>query len=327
VYSYGLDGALHRYAATTGEEQKGGGWPVLITRMPETEKGSSALNIANGRVYATTSGYLGDAPPYQGHVVAVDERTGAEKVFNSLCSEVRHLLSAEEFPSERSGIWARGGAVIDPATESVFATTGNESYNANSGGHDYGDSVLKLGRDNLQLLDSYTPETYRKLEEEDADLGSTAPALLPEIPQSKTPLLLVQGGKDGLLRLVNRENLSGAGEPGHLGGQLQVIRSAGCATFTQPVVWTDGRGQVWVIVAGTCGIAAYRVSTGSGGTTGLRLVWKTADETTTPVLAGGVLFAATDGAVLALDPSTGEYGSKTFPEQWVVVGDENLDRV
>jgi outer membrane protein assembly factor BamB len=35
------------------------------------------------------------------------------------------------------------------------------------------------------------------------------------------------------------------------------------------------------------------------------LAWKTDGETTTPVLAGGVLFAATDGAVVALDPSTG----------------------
>jgi outer membrane protein assembly factor BamB len=305
VYSYGLDGAVHKYAATTGEEAQGGGWPAQITRMPQTEKGSSALNIANGRIYATTSGYVGDAPPYQGHVVAIDEATGTKQIFNSLCSEVGHLLSAEECPSERSGIWARGGAVVDPATGSVFATTGNGPYDANAGGNDYGDSVLKLGSEDLRLLGSYTPETYRKLEEEDADLGSTAPALLPEIPQSDTPLLLVQGGKDGLLRLVDRKNLRGAGEPGHVGGQVQTIKSAGCATFTQPVVWTDGGGRVWVIVAGTCGIAAYRVSTDAAGTAGLGLAWKTDDETTTPVVAGGVLFATTDGAVVALDPRTG----------------------
>jgi outer membrane protein assembly factor BamB len=305
VYSYGLDGALHRYDAVSGEELKGGAWPVTITLMPRTEKGSSALNIADGRVYATTSGYIGDTPPYQGHVVRVDEASGEEAVFNSLCSDVRHLLSAEECSSERSGIWARGGAVVDGATGSVLATTGNGPYDANSGGSNYGDSILKLGKDDLRLLDSYTPETYRELEAEDADLGSTAPALLPRLPESKTPLLLVQGGKDGMLRLVDRRNPSGAGEPGHLGGQLQLIRSAGCATFTQPVVWTDGGGRIWVIVAGTCGIAAYQALTDAGGTTRLDLAWKVDDETTTPVLAGGVLFAATDGAVLALDPSTG----------------------
>ncbi len=305
VYSYGLDGAVHKYAAATGEEVRGDGWPARITRMPQTEKGSSALNIADGRIYATTSGYVGDAPPYQGHVVAIDEAAGEKRIFNSLCSEVGHLLSAGECPSERSGIWARGGAVVDTVTGSVFATTGNGPYDANAGGNDYGDSVLKLGSGNLRLLDSYTPEAYRRLEEEDADLGSTAPALLPEIPRSDTPLLLVQGGKDGLLRLVDRKKLGGAGEPGHVGGQVQSTRSAGCATFTQPVVWTDGGGRVWVIVAGTCGMAAYRVSTDAAGTTTLRLAWKTDDETTTPVVAGGVLFGAANGSVLALDPRTG----------------------
>lgn len=305
VYSYGLDGAVHKYDAVSGEEAEGGSWPARVTRMPQTEKGSSALNIADGRIYATTSGYVGDAPPYQGHVVAIDKTTGAREVFNGLCSNIHHLLSARECPSERAGIWARGGAVVDRATESVFATTGNGPYDANAGGDDYGDSVLRLGSENLRLLDSYTPETYRRLQEQDADLGSTAPALLPEIPESSTPLLLVQGGKDGLLRLVARENMSGTGEPGHVGGQVQAIKSAGCATFTQPVVWTDDGGRVWVIVAGTCGMAAYRVSTDAGGTTGLRLAWKTNAEATTPVVAGGVLFAATDGAVVALDPSTG----------------------
>jgi outer membrane protein assembly factor BamB len=307
VYSYGLDGELHRYAATTGRELRREGWPIRITRMPATEKGSSALNIADGRIYATTSAYFGDVPPYQGHVVSIDESNSFPEVFNGLCSDLRRLLSDGECPSQGAGIWGRGGTTVDLATGNVFATTGNGPYSANTGGHDYGDSVLRLDSDDLRLLDSYTPETYRSLEEEDADLGSAAPALLPRLSESETPLLLVQGGKDEKLRLIDREDMSGAGGPGHVGGELQEIDSAGCATFTQPVVWTDGGSRVWVIVAGTCGIAAYRVSTDLGGATRLRLSWKTDDESTTPVLAGGVLFAATDGALLALDPRSGRH--------------------
>jgi len=307
IYSYGLDGMLHKYDATTGKESKGDGWPVRVTRMPETEKGSSALNISGGRVYATTSGYVGDAPPYQGHVVAIDETTGASKVFNSLCSDVDHLLSEDGCSSQRSGIWARGGAVIDPATGGVFATTGNGPYDANTGGDDYGDSVFRLDPNDLRISDSYTPETYQELEKADADLGSTAPALLPKIPDSKTPFLLIQGGKDKKLRLIDRQDLSGEGGPGHLGGELQEIDSPVCGTFTQPVVWTDERDQVKVIVAGTCGLAGYRVFTNAEGATHLRLAWKTSDKSTTPVLAGGVLFSATDGALLALNPRNGRH--------------------
>jgi outer membrane protein assembly factor BamB len=273
--------------------------------MPQTEKGSSALNIAGGQIYATISAYIGDAPPYQGHVVVIDEATGDSEVFNSLCSGVRHLLSSGECPSQGSGIWGRGGAVVDPATGDVYATTGNGPYNASAGGQDYGDSILRLEPDNLRLLDSYTPETYRELKEADADLGSASPALLPKISESETPFMLVQGGKDGKLRLIDREDMSGAGGPGHVGGELQEIDSAGCDTFTQPDVWVDAKNGVRVIVAGTCGIAAYDVSTDAVGMSRLRLAWKTDDESTTPVVAGGVLFAATAGAVLALDPQTG----------------------
>ena len=307
IYSYGLDGSLHKYAAMTGEEVKEGGWPAQITLMPETEKESSALNIASGRIYATTSGYFGDAPPYQGHLVSIDGSSGEEDVFNSLCADQTHLLSKGECQSDEAGIWARGGAVIDPGTGEVFVTTGNGPYDADRGGYNYGDSILKLSPDGTQLLDSYTPKTYQQLEDTDADLGSTAPALLPRIPESKTPLLLVQGGKDQQLRLINRQDMSGARGPGHVGGELQQIGSAGCSTFTQPVVWTDTANHVWVIVAGTCGIGAYQVVTDDAGTPSLNLVWQTNDKTTTPVLAGGVLFAAANGAVLALDPSSGQH--------------------
>jgi outer membrane protein assembly factor BamB len=306
VYSYGLDGSLHNYSATSGEEVKGSGWPAQITRMPETEKESSALNVAGERIYATTSGYFGDAPPYQGHLVSLDASSAEAEVFNSLCSDTTHLLSQGECHSEEAGIWARSGAVVDPATGEIFLTTGNGPYDADRGGNDYGDSVLKLSSDGLQLLDSYTPKTYQQLEQTDADLGSTAPALLPRIAESEIPLLLVQGGKDKELRLINREDMSGAGGPGHVGGELQQIQSAGCATFTQPVVWTDTDNHVWIIVAGSCGLGAYQVVVDEAGTPSLKLVWRTDDTTTTPVLQSGVLFAAANGTVLALDPSTGQ---------------------
>jgi hypothetical protein len=119
VYSYGLDGMLHRFVAATGAEAITAGWPVRITNMPRTEKESSPLNIGNGRVYVTTAGYPGDAPPYQGHVVGAPLGTGLTagtvQVFNSLCSDKTHVLAERECDFDQSGIWARGGAVVEPA--------------------------------------------------------------------------------------------------------------------------------------------------------------------------------------------------------------------
>lgn len=307
VYAYGLDGGVHQYQAGTGAEVTGGGWPAPITRMTETEKESSALNLADGRVYATTSGYIGDATPYQGHVVAITAAGGTARVFNSLCSNVARLLAGNDCTAQRSGIWARGGAVIDPTTGAIFVATGNGPFNANSGGADYGDSVLELAPDGSRLLDSYTPSSYQRLEDTDADLGSAAPALLPPLPASATPSLLVQAGKDAKLRLLDRRNLSGAGGPGHVGGELQTVDFPGCGVFTQPAVWSDpARGDVWVFVAGSCGFAAYTVATDASGAPRLRQAWGAGFTASSPVLAGGVLFAATSGDVLALDPRTGK---------------------
>lgn len=302
VYAYGLDGALHGYAAATGQERTGKGWPAPVTRMTQSEKESSSLNLAQGHVYVATSGYIGDAPPYQGHVVAVATGDGSEHVFNSLCAGKTILLTTSECSAEQSGIWARAGVVVDPVTGNLFVATGNGPFDPGAG--NYGDSVLELSPDSSRLLDSYTPTTQQQLNDTDADLGSTAPAMLPKVAGSAVPYLALQGGKDNLLRLLDRQNLSGAGRPGGLGGEMQVISSPVCSVFTQPVVTTHA-GADWVFVAGTCGLAAFTIALDAHHQPGLRMMWKSGDVVTTPVLAGGVLYAAMSGQVNAYDPWSG----------------------
>lgn len=305
VYAYGLDGALHRYDPVSGREATGNGWPAPITKMTQTEKQGTALNLATGRVYVATGGYIGDAPPYQGHVVAIDLATGRETVFNSLCAHLKHILRDGECAAQMSGIWSRGGVVVDPTDGSIFVDTGNGDYNANRGGDNYGDSIIHLSADATTILDSYTPSNFQQLDDTDADLGSSAPALLPTITASATPLLLVQGGKDGQFRLINRADMSGKGGPGHVGGALQTL-DLGCGLFTQPAVWTDpATGQVWVFVTSVCGMRAYQVRTDASGVTRLALAWQNGDSVTTPVVAGGVLFAAGSGALRAYAPTSG----------------------
>jgi outer membrane protein assembly factor BamB len=307
IYSYGLDGKVHQYQAGTGQEITGNGWPVTITTMLATEKESSALNIANGYLYVTTAGFDGDAPPYQGHVVAINLIEGGTHVFNSLCANKTHLLAPEECPENQSGIWGRAGAVVDPLTSHIFVATGNGPYTGNLGGHDWGNSVLELTADGERLLDSYTPKNFSAMSPQDQDLGSASPALLPPIPGSRTPYLIVQASKDSMLRLLNRQNLSGQGGPGHLGGELQALDAPDhCPVLTQPAVWNDpASGAIWVFVANNCAINGYQVLTSSRGVTTLRQAWSVGASATSPVVADGVLFAATSHALLALDPRTG----------------------
>src|SRR5579871_137248 len=307
IYSYGLDGYVHRFRLTTGKELQGNGWPERITRMPLSEKVSSPLNLIDGYLYVTTASFSGDAPPYQGHMVAINVKTGAHHVFNALCNDHTHLLALGECSANGAGIWARPAVVQDPVTGHIFFTTSDGFYTANHGGSNWGDSVIEMTPDGSTILDSYTPENYATEAFQNRDLGSTAPVMLPKIPQSKTPYLAVQAGKEGLLRVINRQNLSGQGGPAHVGGELQTVELPDlCPTLAQPVAWQDSNGTVWLFVATLCHMDAFRVVTSAQGVTSLQKAWYLGIEATSPIMAGGVLFVANSNAVLALDPQTGK---------------------
>lgn len=312
VYAPGVDGRVHKLAARTGEESRGDGFPVTITRMPDVEKNASALNLANGYLYAVTSGYFGDQGPYDGHVVAVRLSDGRTRVFNSLCSNVRALLldrsydraSEASCPHAMSGIWARAGAVVDPDPSMhgrVYVATGNGLFDANTGGADYGDSVLALAANASRLEDSFTPPNFAELENGDADLGSTSPAMLPRETRSRTPLMAVQGGKDNVLYVLDREHLGG------VGGALQSF-SLPASLFTAPAVWRDGDGLTWVylgLAPSAAGVLALRLRTDTKGASRLERAWSAESGGTSPVVINGIVFVASSGAVTALDARTG----------------------
>lgn len=310
IYAPSPDGRIHKLAVAGGHEAPG--WPVAVTRHAQDEKISSALNLIDGTLLVTTSGYVGDFGHYEGHVVAIDTRTRALRVFNTLCSTVPRLLA--ETPSESdycpavlSGVWARAGTVVDttagsPTKGQIFIATGNAPWDGRTS---WGDSILRLalGPAGFTLRDSFTPPNQQALEQSDADLGSTTPILLPRQP-GRHPWLALQGGKDNQLRLIDRANMSGQGGPGHLGGSiLSVPMPQGGDMFATGIAWQDGAGT-WIVVADYQGIAALQLTVTSGAPR-LTTRWVVRGPATSPVLAGGMLFAAGSGAVRALDPHTG----------------------
>lgn len=301
IYTPGVDGHVRKLAASTGKEFRGGGFPLRVTWSPQIEKNGTALNVANGYLYSATGGYLGDAGQYDGHLVTLRLQDGQVHVVNSLCYNIHRLIRTPgECPLSKSGIWARGGAVVDPDPSMggrVYVATGNGHFDANQGGQDYGDSVLAISADGSKLLDSFTPTDYNQLENGDIDLGSTAPVVLPKQPSSNTPLLAVQGGKDGVLKLLNRQHLGG------VGGELADVNLSQ-EIFTAPAVWTDHSGTTWIFVGTSSAITAYQLVTVSG-VSSLKSVWSDPIAGTSPVVANGIVFAATSGAVNALNARSG----------------------
>ncbi|MBV8155730.1 MAG: PQQ-binding-like beta-propeller repeat protein [Candidatus Eremiobacteraeota bacterium] len=305
VYVPGVDALLHKLDAATGHELRAPGFPVRVTLMPQTEKDASELNVANGYLYATTSGYDGDAPPYDGHVVAVRLSDGATHVFNSLCSRNKRLPTPTSCSNSDSGIWSRGGAVVDPDPSmhgAIYAATGNGLFDATAGGDNYGDSVVSLTADASHFLGNYTPADYTALQDGDTDMGSTSPAMIPRQPASRTPLMLVEGGKDGTLRLVDRAPLPGVAD------ELSEMQMP-AALFSTPAVWSEG-ARTTIVIGLQSAVQAYGVATDASGRSRLVLLWSvhpgsTGGEGTSPVVSNGIVFVAFDGALVALDVHNG----------------------
>ena len=76
LYAASPDGKIHKLAVADGSEVTAGGWPVAITLDPAHEKIGPGINVSGNLVLASTGGYIGDFPPYQGHVVSIDRTTG-----------------------------------------------------------------------------------------------------------------------------------------------------------------------------------------------------------------------------------------------------------
>ncbi len=326
IYAPAIDGQVHKLAAATGAEARGPGFPLRVTRMPDVEKDASALNLANGYLYAVTSGYIGDRGPYNGHVVVMRLRDGATHVFNTLCGNIRALpldkqydaRSASSCPQTKSGMWARAGVVVDPDPSMggrVYVATGNGLFDANKGGTNYGDSLLSLNADGARLLGYFTPTNYADLENSDLDLGSTSPVLLPREPRSRTPLMAVQGGKDQAIHLVDRARLGG------VGAGVQTIHVDGAVLFTQPAVWRSG-GQTWIYVGDNGELRALRLVTDARGASRLETAWKAGASSTSPVIVNGIVFAAaTGGALNAFDARTGrQLWTSTLPTAGGTIG-------
>jgi hypothetical protein len=318
VYSYGLDGKAHKYLVGDGTEVTSGGWPQLATNKPSVEKGSAALGFATARsgairLYVANGGYPGDAGDYQGHVTAIDLATGVQNVFNAQCSDLTvHFVIAPGTPDcaeVQTAIWARPGVVYDPDNDRILMSTGNGTFTPAT--HGWGDTVFALHPDGTGAgglpVDTYTPTNFLALQSADADIGSTAPAVLPPVASSVPPHLAVQSGKDAKIRLLNRDDLSGQGGPSHTGGELQLINvPQGGQVLTQPAVWVNPADQaVWVFLANGSGISGLKLSVGPAGVPSLVSQWTNAAGGTSPVVADGVLYYAGSNVLHALSPTTG----------------------
>jgi sugar lactone lactonase YvrE len=210
---------LHALSITTGQEQLGG--PVTIqASVPGSAADSvnglipfnaaiqwqrTALLLNNGSVYIGFGTGVPETETYHGWLLQYD------------AANLQLTQAYNTTPNgEGAGVWMSGGGPSADDT-GVYYATGNGSFDISG---DTGESVIWLGPSSTATFTSFD---YATLTTDDLDLGATATLLLPNTD------LLVVGGKDGSLYVLNRSNLGGL-QSGNTQIAQYFLGTAGCAS-------------------------------------------------------------------------------------------------
>ncbi len=185
---------LHAINITTGAERANSPQVIQATAPqnasiqfdPGIQNQRPALALSQGVVYIAWASY-GDEFAYYGWVVAYNSTT------------LSRVGTFNDAPGgSQAGIWMAGAGPAFDAAGNVYFATGNGSFD---GVTDFGESLVKLSPGSINELDYFAPADYATLNADDLDFGSAGPTLLPGTS------LIIQGGKEGRLFLLNTNSL------------------------------------------------------------------------------------------------------------------------
>ena len=207
---------LHALDITTGAELFNG--PVTVNPTYSSAAGGektfapgqyaerAALLLENHTIYTSWTSHC-DVPPYSGWIVAYSESTLAQSAVLNVAAD------SDAGPS----VWMSGGGLAADSAGNIFLITANGAFEStlNSNGFpqngDYGNSFLKLSTagGGLAVADYFSPSNEIAESAADEDLGAGGPMLLPDVTDSSGVVrhLMVGGGKDGNLYVVNRDDM------------------------------------------------------------------------------------------------------------------------
>jgi hypothetical protein len=214
-------------ASVTGNGDGSSGGTLTFNLQSEGQR--PGLALVNGVVYVTWASHE-DTFPYHGWILGYNAADVQQqvKVFNTSPN------------GGLGGIWMGGGAPAADSSGNLYVSTGNGTFDANMGSapnNDYGDTLMKIGTSGpLSVLDYFTPDDQATLALFDTDLGSGGIMLLPD-QTGPVANLLISGGKEGILYLVDRTNM------GHFqavsNGQIVQSFFADQGSFTTPAFWQN----------------------------------------------------------------------------------------
>jgi hypothetical protein len=250
---------LHALDLTTGTEKLNGPVEINATAVGTGWGGTSdptggqlpffpgehiqrpGLLLANGSIYVGFGSH-GDFVPWHGWLMAYNA-SNLQQQMATFCTTPSAAGAA---------IWQGGrGLAADPSGQ-IYLSTGNGIYD---GIEAWGETVLHL-TSTLTVADWFTPSQYGIWTDDDADLGSNGPILVPGTN------LLIAGGKAGLVALVDRTNM------GHeLANNTEVLQTfqavpSGMFAIYNAALWNLPDGPILYIWGYQDVVRAFRIENG-----------------------------------------------------------------
>jgi len=212
---------------------------------PSNQNQRAGLTEVNGAILVAW-GSFSDWGVYHGWLMAFDPSTLQQiAVFNPTTQA--QSTDVASGPSDYGGggaFWQGGAAPAVDADGDIYLNAADGSFNANSGGNNYGDSLLKLklSGNSFQILDSFTPSNAACIDLHDLELGSGGVALLPtDITNGRK--LAAAYSKEGRLFLVNTDTLGKF----NAGGDNQIPQEfmVGANTCSDAITSDVAEGPSW----------------------------------------------------------------------------------
>jgi hypothetical protein len=226
-------------ATYPGSNDHNGTGVVTFNVSRENQRAGLALvrpngGPANGTVYLAHGSHE-DTPPYYGWVIGYTYSSGTGFTqTGAFCTT----------PSAgNGGIWMAGGAPAADAAGNLYLISSNGQFdvtNTTPPNNDYGDSFLQLapgGASGLVVSSYFTPSDEATDFPTDADAGSGGAAMV--VSSASGQPLVIGGGKDGTLYVLNGTAMGGFGDANalqflNLGGQ-----NGGVNLFSTGAYWNN----------------------------------------------------------------------------------------
>jgi len=240
---------LHAIALATGAEEPGspvtlsGTFPgtgdggATVAFSPRMENQRAGLALVDGTVYIAWGSHE-DAQPYYGWMMGYTYNGSSFIQTSVFCSAPN---------TGEGGIWMSGAAPAADTQGRLFVLTGNAGFDVTSPtapNDDYGDSLLELSL-GLKVLQYFTPTDQQSDQIYNNDFGSGGAAVLADLPAgSPVTHLVIGGGKDGNLYVLNRDAPGGYGDANawqvlSVGTEGDLNADTPGVIFTPGAIWND----------------------------------------------------------------------------------------